>query len=109
MHLLLSVGVAAAAANFTVSSVFRAGESGYAAFRIPGIVAAGEVLVAVAEGRKYGCDDFAGAACPPPSRPPPHVATTAASQSSLAASQSSAPVLEQGSTTSSRSEAQMAA
>jgi len=44
-----------------VISVFTQGESGYAAFRIPGVLVAGDgSLLAVAEGRKYGCDDFAG-------------------------------------------------
>ena len=54
--------------------VFVAGQGGYKSFRIPGIIAAdaagcrrnssaapaSPVLVMVAEGRKYGCDDFDG-------------------------------------------------
>ena len=53
----------------SVGPVLVAGEGGYAAFRIPGIVAAGggaagrcgpTVLVLVAEGRRFGCDDFDG-------------------------------------------------
>ena len=51
------------------SKVFVAGDSGYKALRIPGIVAAHpingtsssaapDVLVAYAEGRKYGCNGF---------------------------------------------------
>lgn len=40
--------------------VFTAGESGYAAFRIPGVAASPTVILAVAEGRKFGCPDFGG-------------------------------------------------
>lgn len=42
------------------TTVFSKGEAGYEAFRIPGILAFKEVLLVFAEGRKYGCDDFAG-------------------------------------------------
>jgi hypothetical protein len=51
--------------NFTVRTVFTPGEGGYAAFRIPGIVASSEsggssVLHMFAEARKYSCADFHG-------------------------------------------------
>ena len=42
-------------------SVFSPGEGGYAAFRIPGvIVGANGTVHAFAEGRRFGCADFAG-------------------------------------------------
>ena len=53
----------------SIGPVLSAGEGGYASFRIPGIVATdsaagsrcgASVLVLVAEGRRYGCDDFDG-------------------------------------------------
>ena len=48
-------------ASAAITPVFSRGESGYSAFRIPGIVAAqNNSLVVVAEGRKFGCDDFYG-------------------------------------------------
>lgn len=43
-----------------LDNVFAAGEEGYAAFRIPGLLAFKGTLLAFAEGRKYGCGDFAG-------------------------------------------------
>ena len=43
-----------------LSTVFEKGEAGYEAFRIPGILAFNDVLMVFAEGRKYGCGDFAG-------------------------------------------------
>ena len=43
-----------------VAAVFSPGEAGYKAFRIPGILGVNETLLAFAEGRKYGCEDFAG-------------------------------------------------
>ena len=50
--------------NFTMRTVFKPGEGGYAAFRIPGIVASSRngssVLHVFAEGRKYSCADFQG-------------------------------------------------
>ena len=42
------------------TTVFKPGEQGYKAFRIPGMLAFKEVLMVFAEGRKYGCGDFAG-------------------------------------------------
>ena len=42
------------------STVFTPGESGYVAFRIPGIQAVNGSLLVFAEGRKYGCSDFSG-------------------------------------------------
>jgi sialidase-1 len=53
----------------SVGPVFVAGEGGYESFRIPGVVATdgggthcgnATVVVLVAEGRRYGCDDFDG-------------------------------------------------
>ena len=77
---LAPAGAAAAAAApaappalITRSKVFVAGEGGYKAFRIPGVVAAygptangsqphacSPVLIAYAEGRKNGCGDYDG-------------------------------------------------
>ena len=42
------------------STVFTPGEAGYAAFRIPGVASLQHTLLVFAEGRKFGCDDFAG-------------------------------------------------
>ena len=69
------------------TTVFAPGDSApsgggsYEAFRIPGMLAFKDTLMVFAEGRKYGCGDFAGkrcpsalpALCPLPSalRPPP--------------------------------------
>ena len=45
----------------TPISIFKAGQDNYAAFRIPGIVNFNKsTLIAVAEGRKYGCGDYDG-------------------------------------------------
>lgn len=43
-----------------LSDVFIAGEDDYVAFRIPGLLAFRGILLAFAEGRKYGCGDFSG-------------------------------------------------
>jgi sialidase-1 len=40
--------------------VFTQGEDGYAAFRIPGLLAVNNTVLAFAEGRKFGCGDFDG-------------------------------------------------
>lgn len=50
------------AATFAIvsSPVFTDGEGGYAAFRIPGIAATPNALVAFAEGRKFACGDWDG-------------------------------------------------
>ena len=59
-------GDAAVTEPSSIGPVLVAGEGGYASFRIPGIVATGggrcgkPGLVLVAEGRRYGCDDFDG-------------------------------------------------
>ena len=43
------------------TNIFTAGEQGYVAFRIPGITTlANNTVLAVAEGRRYGCSDFGG-------------------------------------------------
>jgi hypothetical protein len=42
------------------TTVFEKGASGYEAFRIPGMLAFRDTLMVFAEGRKYGCGDFAG-------------------------------------------------
>ena len=42
------------------TTVFEKGTSGYEAFRIPGMLAFKGTLLVFAEGRKYGCGDFAG-------------------------------------------------
>jgi sialidase-1 len=61
-----ATATATATANATATAtapslIFAAGESGYVAFRIPGIVVLTDhSLLAVGEGRKYGCSDFAG-------------------------------------------------
>jgi sialidase-1 len=53
--------VSALAATLPPSTcIFSPNESGYQAFRIPGFVAINETVLAFAEGRKYGCGDFAG-------------------------------------------------
>ena len=55
--------------GFPGANVTVAGESGYAAFRIPGMATyiprgaprdTASMIVAVAEGRKFGCDDLLG-------------------------------------------------
>ena len=88
MPLCVTVGVAAAllvvcahgaataaaprpGANVTVVPLMRPGDTGYAAYRIPGMAAyvpstphndssPRSVVIAVAEGRKFGCDDLEG-------------------------------------------------
>ena len=54
--------VHAAPANVTIVTVFAPGESGIAAYRIPGVLSipGTTILLAFAEGRKYGCGDFGG-------------------------------------------------
>ena len=65
----LLLGMAKAAAPVQQVEVMSTGMGGYAAFRIPGMVALqyglhapsdNRTLLVFAEGRKYGCSDFAG-------------------------------------------------
>jgi sialidase-1 len=42
------------------TTVFTPGEGGYEAFRIPGVISLNNTILVFAEGRKYGCGDFAG-------------------------------------------------
>jgi sialidase-1 len=46
--------------DVATTTVFEKGDSGYEAFRIPGMLAFRDTLMVFAEGRKYGCGDFAG-------------------------------------------------
>ena len=57
----------------STSTVFTPGEEGYKAFRIPGIHSLNNTLLVFAEGRKYGCGDFAGQHVRP--HPTPHATT----------------------------------
>ena len=47
-------------AGATATGCLSPGPCKYAAFRIPGLINANNTLIAVAEGRKTGCGDFAG-------------------------------------------------
>ena len=67
--IISSAAVVAAAAPIQQVEVMSTGMGGYAAFRIPGMVALkhglkapsdNRTLLIFAEGRKYGCSDFAG-------------------------------------------------
>ena len=57
---ILMLTCAAIASSVTITPVFTPGEGGYASFRIPGVVQAGDAHLAFAEGRKYACTDFGG-------------------------------------------------
>lgn len=53
--LLFWSAAVAYAAEVRITAVLNKGESGYAAFRIPGFLAFNDTLLAFAEGRKFGC------------------------------------------------------